>query len=626
MKLLYRNVVEDTGMEHSKVRSTGRLLAAVCVFGLGSVLIAQTSSSSSTGAAANATQNAATKPAAGMNPSRADIFLGYSYLAPHGNIQGAPYKDVNVGAIGSGAYFFNKYLGGEVSLASHPDGPGDGFTTINGGPIVRFPLEGMTPFLHGLVGTTRIGGPNYVGTYSDGVGPVNFVNPYRWGTSLTAGGGLDYNLPFFHHHLGLRLFQVDYQYMHVSFGPGTGNTDPNASATGTGTGSGTAAAFRGGVRPLSSTSDPNAIGTEILGGRANLNAVQLSTGILWHMGSIVPPPPVTYTCSASPTEVYPGDPVTVTCNAQNLNPKKTPTYTWTSTGGKVSGTSSTGNVDTSNLAPGTYTVTGHVTEGNKAGQSADGNATFTVKQFEPPTISCSANPTTVNPGESATITAQGVSPQNRPLTYSYSASSGQVSGSNGTATLTTTGVAPGAITVTCNVADDKGQTASSTTTVTVNAPPPPPAPKVETLCSINFGRDKRRPERVDNEAKACLDDVALNLQRNADAKAVLVGSSAPNERHAAKAAAQRAVNTKSYLVNEKGIDPSRIDVRTGNAGSVEVQNYLVPAGANFDNDVPGTSPVSDSVKASRNAYGHARKATTTRHHAHHHAKKTTSTK
>lgn len=467
-----------------------------------------------------------------------------------------------------------------------------------------------------------MGGPNFVGTYSDGVGPINFVNPYRWGTALTVGGGMDYALPFFHHHLAWRVFQVDYQYMHASFGPLNSFTDPNPPIED---------GLRGGVRPADSTTDPNAIGTEILGGRANINGIQLSSGLVFRMGSIVPPPPVTYTCSASPSDVYPGDPVTVTGNAQNLNPKKTANYTWTAKGATVAGTSSTGNVDTANLAPGTYTVAGHVTEGDKAGQSADCNATFTVKPFEPPTVSCSANPTTVNPGDSATITAQGVSPQNRPLTYSYSASAGEISGSNNSATLNTTGAAPGEITVTCNVADDKGQTASGTTTVTVNAPAPPPAPKTETLCSINFGREKSRPTRVDNEAKACLDDVALNLQRNADAKAVLVGNSRSNERHANREASQRAVNTEAYLVHEKGIDSSRIEVRTGNAGTDSVQNYLVPSGASFDNDVQGTTPVNtSSVRASRNAYGHSRTAAGAHHHyrRHHHktANATDSTK
>jgi hypothetical protein len=65
----------------------------------------------------------------------------------------------------------------------------------------------------------------------------------------------------------------------------------------------------------------------------------------------------------------------------------------------------------------------------------------------------------------------------------------------------------------------------------------------------------------------------------------------------AKLAAQRAVNTKDYLVKEKGIEASRISVRTGTKGTNEVDNYLVPPGASFDTDVPGTTAVSEDVKA-----------------------------
>ena len=178
--------------------------------------------------------------------------------------------------------------------------------------------------------------------------------------------------------------------------------------------------------------------------------------------------------------------------------------------------------------------------------------------------------------------------------------------------------------MTSNVSDDKGQTASGTCSVTINAAAAP-APKTQTLCSINFERDKRRPARVDNEAKACLDDVALNAQRSSDATVVVVGNSTAAEQappkgkhHHAKAedlAAQRAVNTKDYLVKEKGIDASRIQVRTGSAGAKEVENYLVPAGATFDTDVPGTTAVDEStVKAQ------PRKPLGTKHH-HHAAKK-----
>jgi len=230
---------------------------------------------------------------------------------------------------------------------------------------------------------------------------------------------------------------------------------------------------------------------------------------------------------------------------------------------------------------------------------ADCSAQYTIKAFEPPTVSCSANPSTVAPGDSATITATGSSPQNRPLTYSYSASAGSVTGSNSTATLSTAGAAPGSITVTCNVVDDKGQTASSTTTVTVNAPPPPPAPKTSALCSVNFERDKRRPTRVDNEGKACLDDVALNLQRTSDAKLAVVGNAASTEKRGSKIATDRAVNTKEYLVKEKGIDASRISVYTGSQDGKTVTTTLIPSGATLDST--GITAVDESAVAAKPA-------------------------
>jgi outer membrane protein OmpA-like peptidoglycan-associated protein len=245
-----------------------------------------------------------------------------------------------------------------------------------------------------------------------------------------------------------------------------------------------------------------------------------------------------------------------------------------------------------------------------------------VKAFEPPTVSCSASPTTLKPGDSATITATGVSPQNRPLTYSYSSSAGSINGTGNSATLSTTGAPSGSITVTCNVQDDKGQTASATATVDVEQPPAPPAPKTSTLCSIQFDHDKRRPTRVDNEAKACLDDVALNAQQKPDATVVVVGNSAPLPEHkgrkrrheetAADLAAERAVNTKAYLVTEKGIDASRIQVRAGTNSQNEVEDYLVPAGASFDSDVPGTTAVDESAVK-------AQPRTAPVHHHHHKA-------
>jgi hypothetical protein len=528
-------------MVYRPFQNLSRLMLAACAVGLGvSSLNAQTSASAPVG----------------INPSRADVFLGYSYFGAHGQVKpaGISYSSIDEGGLASGAYYMNKYVGGEFIAAFHPDGKNDGFYSYSAGPIFRAPMQNFTLFAHGLAGGGYLGGPN------SGSLPL-YHEPYTWGPTLTAGGGMDYQLPFFDNRFSLRLFEADYRYVHANFGPST--TVPTSG---------------------------------VLGGRANLSAAELSTGIVMHFGHIIPPPPVTYACSVSPATVFPGDPITVTGTAANLNPKKTATYTWSADGGAVSGATSSANVDTKTANPGSYTVKGHVAEGVKPGEMADCSASYTVRAFEPPTISCSANPSTVAPGDSSTITANGVSPQNRPLTYSYSASAGSVSGTGTTATLSTAGAAPGTITVTANVVDDKGQTASCTTTVTVNAPPPPPAPTTSALCSASFERDAKRPARVDNEAKACLDDVALKLQSASDAKLAVVGSTDGAEKKGADLAAERAVNTKDYLVTEKGIDASRVSVYTGPTSGKTVTTTLIPAGATLD--TTGLTPVDESaVKA-----------------------------
>jgi hypothetical protein len=555
-------------MSYRPFRNTGRILLAACavIFGVASV------------SAQSTLPNA-------PNPSRVDIFAGFSYFGTQSDIKpsGEQYSSVDLGAMGSGAYYFNRYVGAEVAFMANPRGQNDGFYGLYAGPIFRLPLQGYTLFGHAMAGGVNGVGPNITGAPG--------FNPHQWGVGLVAGGGMDYDLPFFNHKIGLRLFEADYRYDHIDFGP----------------------------------SDPSSY---LLGGRANINGAELSSGLLFHMGSIVPPPPVKYACAVTtPTgDIYPGDNVTITGTATDLRPKHPETYKWTGENGvTVTGDSNVASVDTKTLAAGTYTVKGHVEQGMKPGQFADCTTQFTVKAFEPPTISCSANPTTLNAGDPSTITASGTSPQNRPLTYSYSATAGSISGNTGTATLSTTGAAPGTtITVTCNVVDDKGQTASQTATVTLNAPPPPPAPVTSNLCSITFDKDHARPTRVDNEAKACLDDISLSEQRDTTAKLAVIGNSEPvkihghstprKEKMAAeetmKHAAERAVNAKEYLVTEKGLDASNISVYTGTAGTNSVATTLIPSGATLD--MTGLTPVDESaIKAV------PRKAPM--HHHHHHA-------
>src|SRR5208283_4966166 len=373
-------------------------------------------------------------------PSRWDLFAGYSYLAPKGTVQipmagetssSYSYDAVNLGSLFSGAYYFNKYVGLQGEYAEHEWGTGsgtgsnigthgndDGFQTFAGGPIFRVPQDHYTLFLHALVGGAVINGPDF--------------NPNKLGPDITVGGGLDYDLPWKNHRFALRIFQADYEYMHADFG--TQVTPPGPP-----------------------------------GGRANINAARLSTGLVIHFGSIAPPPPVTLACSASPQSVFPGDPVSVTATAGGLDPKDHVIYSWSGPG--VTGSDTTATVATGSLAPGQYTVQCNVKEGKpgkeglKPWETASGSTTFTVKDFDPPTIGCSASPATINTADTATITSVGTSPQNRPLTYNYTASAGNIAGSGTTASYSAT--TPGAATVTCGVSDDKGHSASSTATVMV---------------------------------------------------------------------------------------------------------------------------------------------------------------
>ncbi len=304
-----------------------------------------------------------------------------------------------------------------------------------------------------------------------------------------------------------------------------------------------------------------------------------------------PPVPPTAGCAASPAEVWAGEPVSANINTQNFNPKHTLNYDWKATGGKISGTSTTANVDTAGMAPGTYTITGTATDPKeKKNNVASCNASFTVKTPHPPTASCSASPDTVQqPGQTATLTANASSPDNFPLTYGWASSGGQISGSGNTARLNTAGAQPGSsITATATVTDSRGLSTTCTASVNIQQPPPAVVNEVTEVGECKFN-DAKRPARVDNTCKAVLDDVALRIQHEPNGKFVIVGYSDDEETIKVKqVGAQRAVNVKYYLVNGEGgnqIDATRLDVRTSGAVKDKAAKiYFVPSGATFSEE------------------------------------------
>lgn len=454
-------------------------------------------------------------------PSRVDIFTGYSWLHP-GYDRFVPNAQNNIakGFTVSGTYFFSRNLGFTIDSGNHFGCCCPRIFTVEAGPTVRFPTQHLVPFLHAMAGLNRM----------ELLAPFGDSNKL----GIIAGGGLD--VPVLRH-MSIRLIQADYEYAHHNYGV---------------------------LQP-------------------RLDGVRLSTGLVWQFGSIGPAPaPAAAACSIQPTEVFAGEPVTATANGSNFNRKRTVVYNWSGDGVKASGHEASTQVDTTGLAPGTYQVRANLSDGSKRGV-ASCNASYTIKEpapipQRPPTISCSADPGTVKSGDASTITAIGQSPDNRPLTYQFTASSGRIAPSGATAMLDTAGVQADSINISCTTTDDRGLTSTASTIVNVQAPPPPPsASKIGEIAFPNLNK----PWRVDNTAKAILDDVAMRMQREAGANAVIVGYVDQGE-GGDKLAQQRAVNAKAYLTQEKGIDPARIEVRTGTAGGKRAEIYLVPAGATFN--------------------------------------------
>ena len=424
-------------------------------------------------------------------------------------------------AIGSITRYFNNYVGfqleGDYHDMHNEDVPNNDFSGGSGGIIFRFPSEDITPFIHALVGGETAG---------------SYYYDNQWGVVLTAGGGVDYNTPLFNHHLAIRVFQADYQYTHENFYPV---------------------------------------------GRGNFNMARLSAGVVFKVGTIAPPPPITLACSANPTSVFPGEPVTVTGTAGMLNPKDNVIYSWSGQG--VTGTDTTAKVDTSALAPGSYTVNGSVKagkrgkEGLKPWQLASCTSTFTVKEFEPPTLSCSANPTTIKPGDSSTITSQGVSPQNRPLTYSLYGCRwhGQRQRHHGDIRIDGC-IRPDRCRSRVHVSDDKGHTATCNTTVTIEAPPPPPPPPPPslTLHSVFFPTalpNEKRPDRGLAESQEQIlttlaTDFKAYLQVQPDARLTLTGHADPRggDKYNQALSERRVGSVKNFLVGQ-GVPESAIDTK-----------------------------------------------------------------
>jgi outer membrane protein OmpA-like peptidoglycan-associated protein len=470
-----------------------------------------------------------------------ELYGGYSFLFPHAELHGQlpgallPFPGTRLesnprGAGASLTYNFNHWFGltldtsthwgsGEATFARRIDDAA--FSNLSLGPKITFRHEHFSPFFEVLVGDHRLM-------------PDAFHDVDKLGVMF--GGGLDLKL---NRRVALRLFRVDYVYSSYRYGP------PNIPAT-------------------------------------DVTGVRLQAGLNFMFGGGEPPPPPNAACAVQPSEVFAGESVTVTASGSNFNPKRTVKYSWNGNGVKAGGSEASAQIDTTGLQPGSYAVNANLSDGSKNG-SASCSAKFTVKEPRPPVISCSSDPGSVLTGGTSTISSRGSSPDGRRLTYSYSATSGEISGNGDSATLSTRNAQPGRITVTCNVNDDRSPslTATSTTSVNVEAPPPPPPPapapeikELETRLALHSIYFQTARPTTDNPGGGLLDSQADILETLAkdyrnylkykpEAHLILGGHADPrgSEEYNKALTERRVERTKNFLVGH-GVPADHLDTRS----------------------------------------------------------------
>lgn len=359
-----------------------------------------------------------------------DLFVGYQWLHPGGTVPQAfsdpanpiPFKipDQSAGFGSALTYNFDRHWGLEFDFG-HNWGDGNYESTGSFGPRFMWRSDQANYFLHTMLSYNRLS--------------VNGLDP-RNGIGVIMGGGMD--LPI-KNWLSFRLFEADYVWARHNYAEFA-----NASS---------------GLRHVT------------------LEGARLRTGFVFNWGGAPEVAPAA-SCSLQPSEVMVGEPITATVSASNFNPKHTVTYSWSGTGGQVSGKDTTASIDTANAAPGSYTVTAHVTDPKtRKNNEASCSATYTVKPIppkNPPTISLSASPSSIVTGGTVNVSANCTSPDGVPVSVgSWTSTGGSVSGSGNSATLSTAGASAGPVTVGATCTDSRGLTGQASTQVSVENPPPP---------------------------------------------------------------------------------------------------------------------------------------------------------
>jgi hypothetical protein len=319
--------------------------------------------------------------------------------------------------------------------------------------------------------------------------------------------------------------------------------------------------------------------------------------------TVFPNQPPTVSLSASSSRVV----LAAECGTgQQPNPSCTPTansvqlsatatdpdgdtllYTYSTTGGRVTGDGPNATLDLTGVAPGTYTVTVEVDDG--CGCIAFTSTTVTVERCDCialptpqpcPTVDVSCPTEPVRPGTPITFTASvSGGDSNVTPTFNWTVSAGTISSGQGTSSITvdTSGLANNSsVTATVEVGGyERSCPTSDSCTTGIIAPVGPR--KIDEYGNIRF-----------NDEKARLDNFAIEMQNDPTAQGYLVCYGGRTGRTGE--AQRRCDRAKDYLVTTRGIDASRVvTVDGGFREDLTVELWIVPSGAT----PPPASPTVD---------------------------------
>ncbi len=264
------------------------------------------------------------------------------------------------------------------------------------------------------------------------------------------------------------------------------------------------------------------------------------------------------TASVEPSKftVVQGDSANLRCVASDPNNDPL-TYAWSVNGERLAAAGPQITFGSEGRKPGAYKVVCEVSDGE---ETASGSSAGTVKEKpnNPPTVECLTTTMDVASGSSIELSAKASDPDGDQLKYSWSATGGVVRGKGATATFDATGVSAGSYTVTVTVEDSRNGKSSCTMTVNVS--------ERISVTKEDCGYFRHGATRVDNCAKAILDDIAVKMKNNSSLRANVIGytDNSPYETSGArKDLGQRRAQAVADYLEGQGVDASRMTITNG---------------------------------------------------------------